>query len=196
MNIYFSLKQIEKVIDHDWDEDVGQNNNVVKTKTRASSAPVMKYPYLQKMSRRAASEISMKQHAELHLSALDSYLTVFHIKEFQQYWKNYDQLEQQKIQVTIEYKKEIESFENDPAQPFDSMTMDELQTIPFDERINGIKRTIYSFDVMSEVSGITSAINIKVNVKKYREDLKFCDKITTEMPKLQSKLGSLFPQLN
>ncbi|XP_055322751.1 uncharacterized protein LOC129578362 [Sitodiplosis mosellana] len=199
-SIYFSLKQIESEFGDDFNEDVGQNNNVVKTTVSetadTSSAPVMKYPYLQKVSRRAASELTCKQHAELLLTALNSYISVFHIKECQQYWKNFDQLEKQQIKQLGRYKAEVESFEKDPAQPFDLKVLEKLQQQSFDERVSKITSPIYGSDVMTEETGITEVINIKVNVKKYRDDLKFCDMIATELPMLQTKFGAMFPRLN
>lgn len=197
-NIYFTLQKFENDFGDNFDEGIGQNNNVVKTKSPkiVDVSSAMKYPYLQKISRRVANELSGKQHVELHLTALNSYITVFHIKEFQQYWKNFDQLEKQKIELMGQYKKEIESFQHEPAQPFDLKKMEMLQKKPFHVRVAKIQSPIYSLDVMTEESGITHNLDIKVNVKKYREDLKFCDMITTGMPKLKEKFESLFPQLN
>lgn len=195
--IYFTLQKVENDFGEDFNSEFGQNNNVVKIKSpKIDTFSAMKYPYLQKVSRRVANELSGKQHVELHLTALNSYISVFHIKEFQQNWKNFDQLEKQKIELMGQYKKEIESFQHDPVEPFDLKKMDMLQKKPFHVRVAKIRNQIYSLDVMTEESGITQNVNIKVNVKKYREDLKFCDMITTEMPKLKEKFESLFPRLN
>lgn len=198
--IYLSLKKIESDIDDGFDEDVGQNNNVVKTKVSTAgtcNGSVMKYPYLQKHSRRAASELSCKQHAELHLTALNAYMSVFHIKEIQHYWKNFAKLEKKKIMESSQFKKEVEAFQQDPAQPFDLNSMDELQKQPFNERVSRIAKEtkIYNLDVMNEHAGITEDIEIKEITKKYRENVKYSDLIANEMPILQTKFGSLFSRL-
>lgn len=199
--IYLSLKKIESNIDDGFDEDVGQNNNVVKAKfstVDTSNGLVIKYPYLQKISRRASSELSLKQLAELHLTGLNAYMSVFHIKEIQNYWKNFAELEKKKIMAMSQYQKDLESFQQDPAQPFDLNSMDELQKQSFDERVSKItnQSNIFNLDVMNKKSGITEDIDIKVNTKKYRENVKYSDMIANEMPILQKKFSSLFSRLN
>lgn len=197
--IYFSLKQIESEFGDDFDEEIGQNNNIVKTKgteAHTSSAQITQYPYNNKVNRRAASELTAKQHVELHLTALNSYIRVFHIKEFQEYWKNYEHLEKQKFKLIEQYTDAVKTFWQEPAQPFDLAELEQIQKQAFAKRIKKNDSPIYTLDVMNEESSITKFINIKVNVKMYRDDLKFCDMITTGMPKLHAKFDQLFPQLN
>lgn len=190
------MKKIASEIDDDFDEDVSQNNNVLKTKVPMAdtSTASVKYPHLHSISRRATSELSLKQHAELHLTALNAYMSVFYIKEIQHYWENFAELEKKKIMELSQFQREVESFQQDPAQPFDLNNMDELQKQPFDERVSNIsnRSKIYDLDVMNEKSKITEHIDIKENAKKYRENVKYSDMIANELPIWKSKFISLY----
>lgn len=184
----------------DFNEDIGQNNNVIKSKNEKNNAtivPTMKYPYLQKMHRRAATELTAKQHVELHLTAINAYISVFHIKEFNEYWKNYKQYEMDKVNILGQFKQEIKTFQQS-KKPFDLKQMEQLQRKSFDNRVKmiGEKSHIYDIDVLMEEAGILETIKIQADAYQYREDLKYVDMITSEMPKLQTKFTKMFPQLN
>lgn len=195
--IYYSLRNIEKCID---DENFGanfQNNNVIKSKV---DVPSMKYPCLQKFSRRVVNELSDQHSVELLLTALNSYIHVFHIDEFERYWKNYKELLEQQNEALNHYKTEMNSVMNAPGNPFDLKKMEQVQRKKFDDRVDEMGKTssIYTLDVMNEEAGITEDLNFQLDIKRYREDLKFVDLIvkSSELKKLREHIGTLFPALS
>lgn len=166
---------------------------MVKTKNSKQTAGdrAMKYPYLQRVNRRAASDLSYEQHAELHLVALRAYMKVFHIEEFQQYWKNYDRNEAERMGELERYKAELKPSKR---LPFNLSAMKMLQKKPLDRRMKVLGQDrIFGLDVLNE-----DHLRFKpyVDTKKYRNDAKFVDMVATHLPKLHSKLGSLFPTPN
>ncbi|XP_031633212.1 uncharacterized protein LOC116346993 [Contarinia nasturtii] len=198
--IYYSLRKIETFIGDDFD-DKYQNNNVVKpknSKVSACNASTLKYPCLQKFSRRTVEELSIRQNAELHLIALNSYKSVFHIDEFRRYWENYEQMKQQNTKDQDEIKMEMVSCAKTPPKPFNFKQMESMRRKSFGGRVleMGKVTPIYTLDVLNDVAGITDGINFQLNVRRYRDDLKFVDMIATDMPKLRSKFDTLFPTLN
>lgn len=182
--------------DDEYNGSIGENNNVVD-KSKRTTINVPKYPYLQKVPHRAnTGELTARTQIELHLVALNAYLNVFHIKEFRNYWQNFAHLEQQKAINLKNYEEDTESFTSERAKPFNLKQMDKLQQKPFDTRIKAIEQNGYSLDVISEALVISKSIELYVDVKKYRDDLKFVDMIRNGLPKLHEHFDQLFQKLN
>lgn len=197
------MKKTEKLFnDDDFDETVGQNNNNVDSSSSKANAEdvgdtMMKYPCLKKVDRRAASgELSFKQQVKLHLIALNAYMNVFHIREFKHYWENYDELEKQKIKDLENLKKGSEIYKSQKVKPFDLKALGKLQQKSFNIRVKqtGKNNPICSLDVTNEAVGLAMGIVIQVDVRKYRDDVKFFDMIATGIPKLNAKFGAFFPK--
>lgn len=199
-NIYFSLNRMERECKNEaFSSSLGQNNNVVKKlkSTKINDAIPLKYPCLQKVQRRAITgELTDQQHIQLHLTALNAYINVFHIKEFRNYWKDYDRLKQRKDLDLVNYNDASKSYQNDTVEPFDLRLIEKMQHKSFDSRIRANAHEGYSLDVLNEAVGITEKIEMYADVKKYREDLKFVDMILNGLPKLREHFGPLFTTLD
>lgn len=195
--IYYSLKQMEKEFDVVFDES--NNNNNAKTKMSKSSAPnapTMQYPYLQKLHRRAASELTSEQNVELHLIALNAYMATFHSEELKQYWKNHQQNHAQLEKLSKQYRAETKAFDQTVPEPFDLEKMEKMQLKPLCDRVKVIGKDshIYSLDVMNKNNQIILSTPAELHViKKYRNDRKYIDLITAKLPKLHTKFHALFP---
>lgn len=197
-NIYLSLCEIENELDESIDESAVHNNNNVKLKsstsnqatTSSSNHKNTKYPYLHKANRRAASELTIEQNAELYLIALNAYTATYHTEELRQWWTNYNQYDAQLQQTVKRYR--TEQF---TPEPFDRQQLEKLQQKPLSERIKatGMDSQIYNLDVMNTDANIV--VKARADIMKYRNDLKFIDLIISETPKLRKKFESLFPKI-
>lgn len=204
-NIYNSLCQLEAQFDDNYDKvnnnnnnNISISNNIAKKKHSISnlSAPTMKYPCLEKVNRRTASELTYEHHIELLLIALKSYTSIFHIEEFQQYSKNYDHIEEERRKMLERYRAEIACYQKETPEPFDLKQMEKLQQKPLDGRVIelGKNNPIYDLNVMNE--DVNMLYRIHIDATKYRTDAKFIDLISTSLSKLKSKFSSLFPNFN
>lgn len=197
-NIFFTLEKMEKEYNvFDFDDAVGQNNNKIELpNSNTTSIAAMKYPCLQKVNRRAANgELYIKQQAQLHLLGLDTYMNIFHIREYGYYWKNFNELEKKKIDDLEKYQKELKRLDNECIRPLYLKAMEKKQDKSLDARVEqtGQRNMIYSLNVMNEEAGLTKAIEVQVIVKKCRDDLKFVDMIASGLPNLKGNFGTLFP---
>lgn len=194
-NIYNSLCQLEAQFDANYDK-LNNNNNIGKKMDVHSNVGAMKYPCLEKVSRRAASDLSYEHHTEFLLIALKAHISIFHIDEFQQYSKNYDHIEEERREMLQQYRSEVKCYQKGTPEPFDLKKMDKLQQKSLHERVIALGKTsqIYDLNVMNEDVGMLYPICI--DATKYRNDAKFIDLIATSLPKLKSKFSSLFPNFN
>lgn len=198
--IHSSLYELEKQFDHVFDKTDTQinNNNVEKNKgsiPRSSSVTTSKYPYLQKVNRRAVSELSFERHSELLLIALNTYTDIFHMEEIREYWKNFDRYETHTADELKRYKMEVTSFEMDLVDPFNLEVMQNLQKKSLKDRIEAMEHDrSFCLDVLNKANGLNIQLKIQFDPKVYRNDRKYIDLITVGFPKLRSKFGALFPK--
>lgn len=194
--IYHLMCNLESNFDNIYDKTNSQNNNVVKpndTTIRANAADDSKYPYLQKVNKRAYSEISYEQQVELYLIALQAYIDIFHIDEVQDYWKNYDQYTTARNAALERCRADRRAIKEKTVEPYDLDRMKKLQKMPFEKRVKDLAEHghIHRLDVMYEAGGIR--LLPEVDIKKYRNDRKFVDLIANQLPKLRTKFDALFP---
>lgn len=192
------MQYCESHFEQIFDQTNIQNNNVVKPKDTAVRASALaaaesKYPYLQKVNKRAYSEMSDEQSAELYLIALRAYMDIYHIEEFQDHWKNHDRYADERKTAMERYRAERRAMKNEAVEPYDLDRMKTLQKVPFEKRVKDLAKDghIHRLDVMYEVDGIH--FPPKVDIKKYRNDAKHVELIANQMPKLRSKFGALLP---
>lgn len=194
------MRKYETHFDEYFDVTNSQNNNLVKPKdtmicTNGAAAAVgdSKYPYLQKVNKRASSDLSSEQQVELYLIALRAYMDIFHIDEVRDYWKNYDQYTDERKMAIQQCIAERRAMKNEKVEPYDLDRMKKLQKTPFEKRIEDLAENgrIHRMDVMYEVDGIRFLPN--VNGMKYRNDAKYVELFGNQMTKLRTKFDALFP---
>lgn len=203
-SIFNTLRPIEVDFDYYFGEEKHQNNNnnIVKPNKskrmgNGSSSSCIdtanvanKYPYLQKISRRAASELLPEHHVQLQLTALNAYMNIFHTHEIQQNWKNYQQNQSKHNDELKQYKSDVKSFEEAIVDPFDLDEMRQALQEPLHH--TKLASPIYSLDVMNEACKMHILIHL-ISIKNYRSDAKYVDLISTELVNLRAKFSELFP---
>lgn len=202
--IHSSLYELEKQLLDDADSHIN-NNNVEKIKgseRRAGNDTKSKYPYLQKVNRRAASVLSIEWHSELLLVALSAYMNIFHTEEIHQYWQNLDRYETEMADELKRYGVDMKSVELEPVDSFDLNVMKKLQKKSLQDRIAAMEQDrIFNLDVLNRANGLNMLneandlqLKLQFDPKIYRNDAKYIDLITVSFPKLRSKFGALFPK--
>lgn len=207
--IHSSLLPMEKQFDNLFiDKDLHNNNNnnnsaqTKSSKLDASNQSSVKYPFLQKMNRRSSSELSDEQNVELHLIALDAFISTFHMGEKYWNWRNYEQIETEFEATTKQYQTERMNYDRTEPTPFDPKKMEKWQSKKSEnlsDRIRKIGRDniVYSLDVMNKDSRIIEEMRCDSDLlRKYRNDLKYIDVISAQLPKLRERFSSLFPKAN
>lgn len=206
-NIYSSLLPMEEQFDDFFiDKDLHNNNNnsnsskTKSSKLNSSNQLSEKFPFLQKMNRRSSSELSNDQHVELHLIALNAFISTFHMGEKYWNWRDYEQIEAEFEATTKQYRTERMEFDKTEPTPFDQKQMEKWQSKKsenLNDRIRkcGRENIVYSLDVMNKDSGIIEEIRCDSDLlRKYRNDLKYIDVIAAQLPKLRERFPSLFPK--
>lgn len=182
--------------ENEFDDDTNtqNNNNVKKVEPVKNPVPVMKYPYVQKTQRRIQNELTYEQQVELHLTALNAYISIFRTNEVKQQWANHTLGELCCIRNEHRYLKELEIFQLTAPQPIDLKQMEKLLESPFDERVKAIGAIscVYSLDVINRATKFR--FHPQTNIRKYRDDFKYIDMISTGMPKLFAKFRAFFPK--
>lgn len=199
-NIYHSMRELERDFDYVFDKTNSRNNNMVQSNdcivnTAGVGGDPRIYPHLQKINKRCASELSYKHQVELHLIALRAYMNIFHIDEVLDYWKNYGQYSDTRKLALKQFRNECTAMKsNTTIEPYDLDEMRKLQTKPLEDRIKEIssRTLIHRLDIIYEEQ-LNLNLVPKVDIKMYRNDVKFRDLITDDMPKIRSKFDALFP---
>lgn len=113
-------------------------------------------------------------------------------------WKDYEQIEAEFEATTKQYKTESMEFDNTEPTPFDQKKMEKWQSKKSENLNDRIRKIgpdiVYSLDVMNKDSGIIEEIRCDSDLlRKYRNDLKYIDVISAQLPKLRERFPSLFP---
>lgn len=191
--IYSQLRQLEIKSDSISSND--NNNEMPNEKPgKKDTNQSLKYPFIQKVQRRATSEITYDQEVELCLIALNSYVEVSHIKDVRRHLM-YDE-SHHVSEATIESERqELMKLRQDADLKIQVKSTQKSGS--FASRLKSITKNnrIYDLNVTNAEAGVYALL--KTDLAAYRDDIKFVDLVSPHvMPKLGAKFSHLFATLN
>lgn len=190
--IYSQLCQLEASFDSHFPND---NNNEILNEKRVQKATnqLNKYPFIQKVQRRATSEITYDQEVELCLIALNSYVEVRHIKDVR-----HDLMDHESHVSEAKIKSEqLELAQLRRDADLEIQVKNTKKSGSFLNRLKSITENnrIYDMNTTNAEAGLY--VPIKIDLAAYRDDIKFVDLVSPRvMPKLAGKFNLLFATLN
>lgn len=190
--IYSQLRLLEARCDS---HSTNDNNNEMPNEKRAKKDPNQshKYPFIQKVQRRATSEITYVQEVELCLIALNSYVEVRHIKDVRRHFMD-DESHVSAARINSE-QQELAKLRRDADHEIHVKSTN--KSGPFYSRLKSITKNnrIYDVNVTNAEAGLY--VPLKIDLAAYRDDIKFVDLVSARgMPKLGAKFSHLFATLN
>lgn len=190
--IYSQLRQLEASFDSHTPND---NNNEMPNEKRVKKVtdPLHKYPFIQKVQRRATSEITYDQEVELCLIALNSYVEVRHIKDVREHFID-DKSHVSEAKIKSD-KNELAKLRHDADLEIQVKSTNKSGS--FFNRLKSITENnrIYDMNVTNAEAGLY--VPLKIDLAAYRDDIKFVDLVSPRvMPKLSGKFSHLFVTLN
>lgn len=190
--IYSQLRQLEGIFNSRSQND--NNNDEPNEKRREKSIhQPLKYPFIQKVQRRATSEITYDQEIEMCLIALSAYVEVRHIKDVRHHLMD-DEKKVSKAKIERDKKELSKLRENDELEIH---VKGVERTGSFSSRLKSMTKNnrIYDVDVTNAEAGLY--VPLKIGLAAYRDDIKFVDLVSPRiMPKLGAKFQHLFSKLN
>lgn len=202
--IHANLKLLEKDFDDYFncsddennDKDMNLNNILTKRNTNTyDHVEHLQHPVLRKTRRHASYDMKHQKHTELFFIAFDAYEKTFHLKHAQAVMKNTQTTNQ--INQIGQHNELSRQTKNIKVQASSEKALAKFMKKPYLELIKDAGQNgYYNQNVSTNNHKSKGPIPVFANFTRLREDIKYYELVTNELPKLNVQFNYLLSKLN